>query len=189
MAIAWKSEGLWLRSNCFIWMLRDPKDRAILRELYPVHHSCANFACVGTKAEVLATSIASGTLLARATWELYFHRPGSTVILAQRMLSSLRASPAALHILCTSRLTWRAPFTAVECPHNRSSSCRRFTATALAMGKRKADDAESSGAASKKKDVPPEHDLVNPKRVRILKDGDVGSGPVIYWYAAGVGSY
>ena len=49
------------------------------------------------------------------------------------------------------------------------------------MGKRKADAPESSGAAFKKKSVPSGEALVNPQRVRTLKDGDIGSGPVIYW--------
>ena len=43
--------------------------------------------------------------------------------------------------------------------------------------KRKAD--ESGGAASKSA----KQQLVNPKRMRELKGGDVGDGPVIYWCA------
>jgi hypothetical protein len=48
------------------------------------------------------------------------------------------------------------------------------------MGKRKADAPESSGAS--KKAAPSGEALVDPQRVRTLKDGDIGSGPVIYWY-------
>ncbi|BDA41821.1 Deoxyribodipyrimidine photo-lyase [Coccomyxa sp. Obi] len=47
--------------------------------------------------------------------------------------------------------------------------------------KRKADIGGSSADASKKAALEPVDTLVSPKRVRILKDGDIGSGPVIYW--------
>jgi len=50
-------------------------------------------------------------------------------------------------------------------------------ASAAGGGKRKA--AEQGGGAPKRAAGTVE--LVNPKRVRVLKDGAVGSGPVIYW--------
>ncbi len=38
-----------------------------------------------------------------------------------------------------------------------------------------------AGPAPKKKGGASGSPLVNPKRVRTLKEGEVGSGPVIYW--------
>lgn len=48
--------------------------------------------------------------------------------------------------------------------------------------KRKADTGQSSAGTSKKAAVASDLGaLVNAKRVRTLKDGDVGAGPVLYW--------
>ena len=101
------------------------------------------------------------------------------------MLRSLRATPAALHILSTPSSSWRAFLAVADCQLPLYSTPRKYSTSVLAMGKRKADEAEGSAAASKKKNAPSDEGLVNPKRVRILKDGDVGSGPVIYWYGSG----
>lgn len=46
--------------------------------------------------------------------------------------------------------------------------------------KRKPVD-EDAGPSKKKGDSKPAGQLVNPKRVRELKGGDVKAGPVVYW--------
>ena len=53
--------------------------------------------------------------------------------------------------------------------------------TRVEMGKRKADEAEGSKGKSLKSTSTDVDSKVNPKRVRFLKDGDIGSGPVLYW--------
>jgi hypothetical protein len=49
------------------------------------------------------------------------------------------------------------------------------------MGKRKAADADADGAKAKKIADTGVSTQVNPKRVRFLKEGDIGSGPILYW--------
>ena len=56
----------------------------------------------------------------------------------------------------------------------------RWHLAARAMSKRKeVEDAQHVAARSKK--AAGVADVVNPKRLQVLKEGDVGQGPVIYW--------
>ena len=50
-------------------------------------------------------------------------------------------------------------------------------------GKRKLEEAAAGGAAKRAAPGPPPPLAVNPKRVRELKGGRQGPGPVIYWCA------
>lgn len=83
-----------------------------------------------------------------------------------------------------NNLVWRCPRSVgIHCTDFQLLLKRRVTLSVMAP-KRKADVGGSSAVASKKAAVEPLDNLVDPKRVRILKDGDIGCGPVIYWYVS-----
>lgn len=80
-----------------------------------------------------------------------------------------------------NNLVWKCSrFVGIHCTDFQLLSKRTVTLSVMAP-KRKADVGGSSAVASKKAALEPVDSLVDPKRVRILKDGDIGSGPIVYW--------
>ena len=70
--------------------------------------------------------------------------------------------------------------TATSClaPRVRLSARAMADDSTLKAAKRKAQEAVEDGGAKR---AAPGNRLVNPKRARELKAGDVGEGPVLYW--------
>ena len=70
-------------------------------------------------------------------------------------------------------------------PHRYPSTRAMADDSTLKTAKRKAKEAVDDGGAKR---AAPGHRLVNPKRVRELKGGDVGDGPVLYWCGSCTGA-
>jgi len=101
----------------------------------------------------------------------------ATPLLRIRPLIGLLQATARQPALWPPPVTW--PALCCRASATASSKARNMADDSTTkVTKRKAKEAVEDGGAKR---AAPGNRLVNPKRVRELKGGDVGEGPVLYW--------